>query len=294
MKPVVVSLCALASIATAQAARWSANEERSTEISDPYAPSPEAAPFLTLGYRELAADLMFFRLVGYVGGKDYSAEGVASLVEAVHAMDPRHKKIYEWGALAMMLAARKDPDNDNAVFLRAIKLLEDGQREFPTEYKYPELAGQCYLVDLHTQDAAQRRAWDEAGAAQLNRAIRMPGAPSSLGTMVATIRTKLGQRERAIRELKEMLLITDDAGAKASLLEKLGELEGTDSVELAAEILEERRKFEKQWSRDRPYMPPGLYILVGPRPRPGFDPADLATGGRDLLGADFVKPADAP
>ncbi len=292
MKPVVVSLCALASLATAQAARSIANEERSVEVVDPYAPSPESAPFLSLGYRELGADLMFFRLVGYVGGKDYSAEGVASLVEAVHAMDPRHKKIYEWGALAMMLAARKDQHTDNAVFLRAIKLLEEGQREFPTEYRYPELAGQCYLVDLHTQDVAQRRAWDEAGAAQLNKAIRLPGAPSNLATMVATIHTKLGKRERAIRELKEMLLITDDDGARANLLDKLAELEGTDSAELAAEIFEERRKFETQWRHERPYMPAGLYILVGPHGKPGFDPADLATGGRDLVGADVVKPAD--
>lgn len=121
MRPALVSLCGLVTIATAQAARFIANEERATEVAEPFAPSPQAAPFLSLGYRELAADLMFFRLVGYVGGKDYSAEGVASLVEATHAMDPRHKKIYEWGALAMMFAARKDQRNDTALARDVVK-----------------------------------------------------------------------------------------------------------------------------------------------------------------------------
>jgi tetratricopeptide (TPR) repeat protein len=292
MRPVVVSLAAFATLAGAQTAKYFAGEEQPAEIVEPFAPSPDAAPLMSLGYRELAADLLFFRLVGYVGGRDYTGDGVASLVEAVHAMDPHHKKIYEWGALAMMMSARKDQKTDNAIFLRAIKLLDDAQREFPTEYKYAELAGQCYLVDLHTTDPAQRRAWDEAGAAHLNRAIRMPGAPSNLATMVAHIYTKLGKQERAKQELREMLLITDDTDARASLLAKLAELENADSADVAAEVFEERNKFDRQWHRDRPYVPASLYILIGPRPAPGFDLGDLATGGRDLVGDDFVKPVE--
>jgi len=288
MHPGLVSLCALATIAGAQGARALAAQERPPDHSEPFAPSPTAAPFLSLGYREVAADLLFFRLVGYVGGKDYTADGVASLAEAVQAMDPRHRKIYEWGALAMMLAARKDNQIDNATFLRAVKLLERGELQFPTEFKYPELAGEVYLVDLQTKDPAQRRQWDELGVELLNRAVRKPNAPASLGTWVAQLRTKLGQKERAKKELRELIQITDDEKALGDLIAKLAELENVDSADVALEVLDARKRFEAQWRHDRPYMPQSLYILIGPTPKPGFDPEDLATGGRDLVGADFV------
>ncbi len=295
----LVTLCALATLTGAQGARYLANEERPPSSSEPFAPSREAAPFLSLGYRELAADLLFFRLVGYVGGREHTPDGVASLVEAVQAMDPRHKRIYEWGALAMMFSerlatqrSRGSEEVRNRTFLRAIALLERGERQFPDEYKFPKLAGEVYLVDLVTEDAAERRRWDEAGVALLDRAVRKPNAPASLGTWIAQLRTKLGQKERAKNELRELLLITDDEKARGELLEKLAELEGTDSAEVASEILEARKQFEAQWRADRPYMPASLYILIGPTPKPGFDPVDLATGGRELVGTELVAPVE--
>ena len=126
-------------------------------------------------------------------------------------MDPRHKKIYEWGALAMMFANRRYSKNElpvelrNRTYLRAIELLERGEREYPRDYKFPKLAGEVYLVDLVTEDPAERRRWDEAGVALLDRAVRKPNAPASLGTWIAQLRTKLGQKERAKNELRELL-----------------------------------------------------------------------------------------
>ena len=107
-----------------------------------------------------------------------------------------------------------------------------------------------------------------------------------------TLRTKLGQQERARKELRELILITDDEKARRELIEKLAELEGTDSAEVASEIFEARKRFEAEWLADRPYMPASLYILIGPTPKPGFDPADLATGGRELVGTDLVAPVE--
>ncbi len=46
------------------------------------------------------------------------------------------------------------------------------------------------------------------------------------------------------------------------------------------------------WLRDRPAVPATMYLLIGPRPAPGFDLRELATGGRDLVGAQLLG-ADA-
>jgi hypothetical protein len=80
-----------------------------------------------------------------------------------------------------------------------------------------------------------------------------------------------------------MLLITSDLAARQRILDKLAELSDADADALAAEIFEARSRFEAAWRRDRPALPPTMYLLIGPRPAPGFDLRELATGGRDPI-----------
>ena len=109
------------------------------------------------------------------------------------------------------------------------------------------------------------------------------------------MRTKFGQYERAVQGLREILLITDDEKARKALLARLAKLQETGSDELAAEIVDMRKRFETRWKQDRPTLPPTWYVLLGPRVAPGFDLADLATGGRDLVGTEapeVLEPLD--
>ena len=70
--------------------------------------------------------------------------------------------------------------------------------------------------------------------------------------------------------------------SRKALLEKLAKLVDSDADEVAAEVYEERKRFDSKWQRDRPTIPAEMYILLGPRITPGFDMTDLATGGIDL------------
>jgi hypothetical protein len=266
----------------ARVARSMAKEERVQSVSRPYAPSPGAAPFMSLGYRELTADLLYVRLRGYFGGYDHDAESLATIVEAIAAVDPQFRRIYEFGARAMTLART---GVDNETFLRAIRLLERGMSEFPTEWRFPYLAGQIYTQDLQTKDPAQRRQWDETGTMLVESATRKPGAPASAAEWAAAMRTKLGQHERAVEGLREILLITDDAKARKALLERLANLEQDNAFALAAEVAELRARFDLAWKGERPFLPATMYVLLGPRSTPGFDLVSLATGGRDLVGS---------
>jgi hypothetical protein len=102
------------------------------------------------------------------------------------------------------------------------------------------------------------------------------------------MRTKLGQRARAVEGLRELLLVTRDIDARKKLIDRLSTLVNTDSLELAAEIFEERHHFEAAWQRDRPMISPTMYVLLGPPLAPSFDMVDLATGGADLVGSQPV------
>ena len=277
---------AIALIIAAQGARELARSEAGdtgagAASEEPFAPSPAAAPFASLGYRELAADLLLARAMPYLGGRRSTAEGMAGLCEAIVASDPQYRRVYEWCARAMTLART---GVDQGIYLRAIALLERGAQELPDDWRIPYTAGQMYMLDLQTGDPAERRAWNERGARLIEAAIRKPNAPADAATTAAVLRTKLGQRQRAIDDLREMLLITSDDAARRRILDKLAELSNVGADELAAELLEARRRFEAAWARERPAVPATMYLLIGPRPAPGFDLRELATGGRELVG----------
>ncbi len=287
MNRLVVTFIAVAGFGTARFARTAAQAESVEGGADEvYSPSPGAAPFVSLGYRELAADVLFVRLRGYFGGDHNTADGIASLVEAIVALDPQFHRAYDYGARAMELATT---GVDNAIYLRAIGVLDTGMKVFRDDWRLPDLASEIYTQDLQTDDPAKRREWDEKGTLLAESSVRKPGAPQEAATWAATMRTRLGQHERAAAGLKEMLLVTNDPTTRARLIDKLAALDHADAAEIAGEIYEQRRKFEQAWRADRPTLPATMYILLGAHPQPGFDLGDLATGGRDVTGTDEVE-----
>jgi hypothetical protein len=287
---VISAAIAMLAFAGARIAREAAEDEAPKVLGDePYAPAPHTAPLVTLGYRELFADLLFLRLKGYFGGADSTADGIAQLTEAIIALDPEYQRIYEWGARATTLASR---GVDNAAYLRAIAILDAGAARFPGDWKLPFLEGEIYAQDLQTKDPAQRRAWDERGTSLTEQAIRKPNAPAEAATWAATMRTRLGQHQRAIDGLREMLLVTDDDSARARLLAKLAALDSSDADELAAELFEARQRFDAAWQAARPSVPASMYVLIGGKLSPAFDLGDLATGGRDLVGTQPIERLD--
>lgn len=281
MKSRIVILAGALAITAAQGARSLARDvQEQAAVEEPYAPSPGMAPLLSLGYREAAADLLFFRLVGYFGGTGATSPGVAGLVEAILAMDPGYYKVYEWGGRAI-IAARHGVTNETAE--RAVAILERGTARYPDDYRIPKLAGEILLFNIKPRDDAERTALRDRAARLLEAAVRKPDAPADAATLAADLRSKLGQRQRAIDGLREMMLITPDVKVQAQLAEKLAGLEQADAAEVASELLEARKQFETTWRTERPALPASLYLLIGPRVAPGFDLGDLATGGRDLM-----------
>ncbi len=293
MKVGVVVTVAVLAFGGARLARVAAKAEVDQGArTEPYAPSPSSAPYLSLGYREAFADLMFVRLRGYFGGAETTPDGVAALCEAIVALDPRFHRTYEYcgGAISFFSLTQQNPDR--SVLLRAIALLERGAREFPHDWRLPNLAGQIYTQDLVTEDPAQRRAWDEKGLLLIETAIRKPGAPAELQDWAAVMRTKYGQQQRAIRDLREILLVTTDIKARKLLIERLAKIQDQNADAIATEIFVARQLFDREWKKNRPVIPATWYVLLGPQPELAFDPVELATGGRDLVTNEPVEPLE--
>jgi hypothetical protein len=273
-------------LASAQAVRRAVAAQRDTwpkVVELPYAPSPGAAPFVTLGYRELATDLLWVRGIGYFGGEDDTAEGIRGLVDAMIALDPMYVRSFEWGARAVEWA---DGGATQADRLWAVAILERGMGLHPTRWKLPYLAGQIYVLDLETEDPAQRSAWQARGAELIDRAVRMPGAMRGGATLAAHIRSQLGQQERAERDLEEMIATTSDPEARIKLINKLAALRNENAQVLAEEFDFYRRRFLAARLRALPEADDSMYILVGEPPKPYIDLGDLAVGGDQPTGLD--------
>ena len=281
---------AIAVIVGARAARTAAEALHAEEaVEVPYAPTPATAPFIALGYREVGADLLWVRLTGYFGGDRNTADGIASLVEAIAALDPQFERPIEWGARATTIARY---GVDQHAYQRAIGILETGAQRFPDNWRLPLLAGQIYTQDLVTTDGAQRRAWDDKGVLLVEIAIRKPGAPADAAEWAAMMRTRMGEHQHAVDGLREMLLVSTDQKARDRLVKKLAELDHADADQLRREYTDAYAKFTDAWQRDRPDSPATMYVLLGPRHAPGIDMTDLATGGRDLVVPEVVEPLE--
>lgn len=266
----------LGALAQEQRDRWPPT------LDPPYAPSPSSAPLLSLGYREAYADWLWVRALVYFGGDDDRAGATRSLVEAIVALAPGFQRIYAWGGLAMSAMGTGATEAD---YRAAITVLERGARLFPDDWRIPLYAGQIYVTNLHSDDPDQARADQAAGARWLERAVRIPGAPTNMATVAASLRTKLGQQEQAVRDLKELILYTSDRAQRDKLIAKLAALQGTRSDELDWELHVTNQRFQEAWDRERPELPPSTYLLVGPPVPSWFEPADLAVD-RDLIGVE--------
>src|SRR5689334_1362797 len=118
MKPGWLAAAGILALVGARGVRELAKDaDTKRAIVEPYAPSEESAPFLSLGYRELTADLMFARLTTYIGGGHYTANGVATLCEAIQTLDPHHRRAYDWCAFAIT-SDQKHADQN--AYLRAL------------------------------------------------------------------------------------------------------------------------------------------------------------------------------
>ncbi len=290
----VAAVVALGAIAGANALRLNAIDDRASwpkVLDTPFAPSPESTPFVSLGYRELLADLLWIRLVGYSSGDEDIAAGTADLALAIEASDPYFEPLYQSGAERITTANYGDSVDTNLI---AAGLLTRGADRFPDRWRYPFNAGQTYVLDLapavEDTDAAQAKAWRELGITWLQRSIGMPGTPGMAGVLAANMLTKLGRAQQAESNLLAAIMRTEEPGPRSRLLKKLASMREQSIQEVEAELDAARHTFATAWQRDRFGLPAPMYVMLGPAPTARFDLEQLATT-RDLLGADLEPPA---
>lgn len=243
-------------------------------------PPPEAIRLVSLGYNELFADLLWVRTVIYYGDglvKKHGMPDLAQLLAAINRLDPWFRRPYYWGAHALTFRNNVATTEE---YQLSIEVLRRAIARFPDDWEFAWLLGLRLFLDARSPDPKQLAALKEEGAGWMERAMRMPDAPGDLAGLAAAMRTKLGQRERALNELREMIYTTTDATARQTLLRRYALL--ADSDEAAAEIRAAAEAFEREWRAQLPYVPASLFVILGSKAPAGFRVDSFTENGRTV------------
>jgi hypothetical protein len=155
-----------------------------------YLPSGRFARQASLGYRELAADMVWFQAVQYFGGYAKSEHDLAyfsGLIDIVNELDPHFVFPYLFGAVVLA--------QDLGDFERGIHVLRRGMGHNPRAWELPFEIGFLYYTIAR----------EEAQAAHyFDLASRLPGGQERAARFAAFVYAKTGHLETSIRMWEEI------------------------------------------------------------------------------------------
>lgn len=155
-----------------------------------YLPSGKFVEQASMGYRELAADMVWFQAVQYYGGyakSEHDLAYFAGLIGIVNQLDPHFIFPYIFGAVVM---AQDLGDLD-----RGIHVLRRGMEQNPRSWEIPFEIG--FLYYTVSRDAA-------SAAKYFDLASRLPGGAKLSARFAAFVYSKAGHTETSIRMWEEI------------------------------------------------------------------------------------------
>ncbi len=227
-------------------------------------PSSSTMRIASLGHREWAADLLWSAALLYFGesvathSQQRFLQRYATTLEDV---DPQFRRSFLWGATISIYNARQIKRES---VVDAISHLERGLRSFPNDGEMLYQLGFDYYFELprFAENAEERTELKRRGAEYLRRAAAVGYGPPWMALSVAQALRDVGLVDRAVDQLRDAYVRTEEPAVRARLRAQIEELSGQriegDPVIAAAQ----------QMQRDRlsafPYMAPLLYLFVGP------------------------------
>jgi len=150
VRPILVGVALLAALAAATT-RVQAYRDRPYLYTNLYLPSGKFIEQTSLGYRELAADWVWFEAVQYYGGFALQQHDLAyfhGLIDIVTDLDPHFSFPYIFGAVIM--------SQDMGDLERGVEILKKGMRQNPSDWTYPFEIGFLYYVSARDAERAAR------------------------------------------------------------------------------------------------------------------------------------------
>lgn len=180
-----------------------------------YLPDARYTRPLLLGHHGAAADLLWIRIIQYLGAHfqgDKRYPQLAQALDLITSLDPYFVEPYRFGALYLEILAR-EPD-------AAVALLEKGAAANPDRWEFPHDLGRYYF--LEAQDDAKALLWWE-------RATKLPGRPEYLPRFVARLYARTGHTDTALELWTELYETAQNDHFRSIALEEIERLKAGGS-----------------------------------------------------------------
>ena len=204
-------------------------------------PKPEIVKFMVIGYDQFAADILWLRIIQYVGEKAQTEKGwqwFIHTIGVITTLDPKFEYAYQFGGLILSVVASKPVESNN--------ILKEGMKVNPDNWVFPFLIGFNYFDSLRDYNKA---------AQFISIAAKLPGSPFYLKQFATRLYATAGTPENGIIFLEQIIRSTTDETAKEKLEIRLKEL----VIERDIKILEKAvKRFEDIYG----YAPQNLNLLV--------------------------------
>jgi hypothetical protein len=155
-----------------------------------YLPSGKFVQQASLGYRELAGDMVWFQAVQYFGGyakSEHDLAYFAGLIDIVNELDPHFVFPYVFGAVVL---AQDLGDMD-----RGVRVLRRGMEQNPQNWELPFQIGFLYYTVKRDRPMA---------AHYFDLASRLPGGEHRAARFAAFVYSRAGHTETSIRMWEEI------------------------------------------------------------------------------------------
>jgi hypothetical protein len=175
-----------------------------------YLPSGRNTKALTLGFSNLAADVLWIRAVSYFGGHvltDSEYPWLYRILVQVVTLDPTFQYPYLFGGMALALKPESADES--------IAMLSRGMTNYPGDWRYPFYLG--FNAFYNQRDP-------ERAAGLMLYASSLPGSPAYLPRLAASLLAETGRVQAAVRFLETMAEGTRDESARSSILRKIEDL----------------------------------------------------------------------
>jgi len=220
---------------------------------------------LTLGYYEVAADLLWMRALLYYA-ENLSERGTATCAvdyaEALASLDPGFAQIYHWAGMVPFYISSV---SEQEARVRCVEFMVRGTEQLPNDGQLAWDTASTILYELlppFEGTEAERERWRARAGELTTRAVRLGAGPPWLAVENAALLTELGETDRAARVLEQRMALTHDMEVRADLLLRLQRLRaGADAALFEAEL----RRFEEARLGQFPYLTLDEYVLVGSR-----------------------------
>lgn len=181
---------------------------RAAELS--YLPKGEYLKVAVLGYRQMASDLLWLKVVQHFGERKQTKEGwiwAYHATDVVTDLDPKFAFAYQAAGTVLGVWAGR--------LQESIAILTKGMRHNPEVWQLPFIVGYDYFYEL----------CDPASAAPYFRtASLLPGAPEYLPKLAARMTVATGDPDAALEFLERFYQHTTDQRLREALTKRMREI----------------------------------------------------------------------